>query len=154
AAALGVTAKFPRIVPESVGEEAKKAMAPFLKALKPGTVEQAYFAKRNDAKAAAADVLSACQAAAEEMSQTAAGFEKSDEPLRVLAVTRKLSVESQCRQIDQTDGLRRDLEVCKKKAKSADCRVACAKAKGRIDEGLLAAAFVPMTEEVGTLCKE
>jgi hypothetical protein len=152
ATAAGATAKIPHVEDAAITEEAKKAIAPFLKALKPGTAEQAYFAKRGDAKAAFGAVSSACQAATDEVSTTASGFEKAERPLRLVAVTHKLSLESQCRTLEATDGLKKDFEGCRKKIKTSDCKVVCAKVKTRVEEGLPAALFKPMEEEANKLC--
>ena len=118
----------------------------------PSGEEQAYFAKRGDAKASFSDVAAACQAADDEVSATASAFEKADEPLRLVAVTHKLSLDSQCRVLGETDGLKHDLEGCKKKAKTTECKVVCSKVKTRIEDGLPAAAFASMPDEVTAIC--
>lgn len=154
AAAAGAAAKFPRVAADSITEEANKALAPFLKALKPGPAEQAYFAKRSDAKATYADVSAACQSAADEMAKVMAIYEKSEEPIRLVAVTHKLSIDSQCKSLDATDGLKRDLDGCKKKAKSIECKTACAKVRTRIEDGIPAAAFATLEADANAICEK
>jgi hypothetical protein len=154
AAAAGATAKFRRIAPDAITDEAKKAIAPFLRALGPGPTEQAYFAKRSDEKASFDDVVGACQAAADEAAKVGAAFEHADEPIRLVAVTHKLSLDSQCRVLNETDGLRRDLADCKKKEKSTECKVTCSKVRTRIEEGLPAAVFAHLEEDANRICKE
>jgi hypothetical protein len=150
--AAGSAAKFRRIAPDAITDEAKKAIAPFLRALGPGPTEQAYFAKRSDEKASFDDVSSACQAAADEAAKVGAAFEHADEPLRLVAVTHKLSLDSQCRVLNETDGQRKDLADCKKKAKSTECKVVCSKVRTRIEEGLPAAVFANMEQDANKIC--
>jgi hypothetical protein len=152
ATAAGAAGKLPRVAPEAVTEEAKKAISPFLKALKPGPAELAYFTKRSDDKAAFNDVLSACQAASEEAAGMAKGFEHADEPLRLIAVTHKLSIDSQCHTLEATEPMRKDLSDCRKKAKSSECKVVCAKVRTRIEEGLPAAVFATLEADADTIC--
>ena len=152
ATAAGVTVKVPRVSPEAVNDEAKKAIAPFLKALQPGPAEQAYLAKRSDEKASFSDVFAACQGAADEAAKVGAAFEHADEPLRLVAVTHKLSIDSQCRALEATDALRKDLGDCRKKAKSTECKAVCAKVRTRLEDGLPAAAFASMSADTDTIC--
>ena len=81
-ATAGVTAKLPRVGPEAITEKAKQAIAPLLNARGPGPVEKAFIAKRSDASATTADVLSACQAALAEAEMTAGLYERRDDALR------------------------------------------------------------------------
>jgi len=154
AAALGVTAKYPRIAPESVTDEARAQIAPFLKARGPGDKEKAYSEKRADPKATAADVIGACQAAQGDASSAASTFEKADEPIRLVAVTRKMAMDSQCRKLEEVDNLGHDLHDCRKKAKirTLECKIVCGKAKNWIDEGFPAAAFAPIEKDYGDIC--
>jgi hypothetical protein len=152
ATAAGASAKFPRVAPEAITEEAKKAVAPFLKALKPGPAELAYFAKRSDEKASVSDVAAACQTAVDEMTKVSAGYAQADEPLRLVAVTHKLSLDSQLRVLNETDSLQKDLGDCKKKAKSTECKVVCAKVRTKIDDGLPAAAFASLPKDADAIC--
>lgn len=152
AAALGVTAKYPRVAPESVTDEAKAAMASFLKARGPGANEKAYADKRSDAKATASDVIASCQAAQADASTAAQTFEKADEPIRLVAATRKMSMDSQCRKLDEVQSLGKDLDGCRKKAKSTECKIVCGKVQNWIDEGLPAAAFAPIEKDYADIC--
>jgi hypothetical protein len=155
ATAAGVTTKIPRVAPDAVTDEAKKAIAPFLKAKGPGPAEQAYIAKRGDAKAEFGDVSAACQAADDEASQVAAAFEKAEEPLRLTAVTHKLALDTQCRILGETDTLRHDLADCKgKKAKSTECKIVCSKVKTRVEEGLPAAVFATLQQDADKICEK
>jgi hypothetical protein len=152
AAAMGVTAKYPRIADDAVTEEAKTAMATFLKARGPGNNEKALVEKRNDPKASPADVIAACQAAQDDANNAASTFEKADEPIRLTAATRKMAMDSQCRRLGEIDGLSKDLAGCKKKPKSADCKVVCGKMKIWVDDGYPAAAFTPVTKDYDEIC--
>jgi hypothetical protein len=156
ASAAGSAVKFRRIAPDAITDDAKKAIAPFLKALGPGAAEQAYFAKRSDPKATVDDVSAACQTAADEAAKVMAAFEKADEPLRLVAVTHKLSLDSQCNAITATDSLRKDLaDVCKgKKAKSVECKTTCSKVRTRIDDGLPAAVFATLEQDANKICEK
>jgi hypothetical protein len=153
-AAAGVTAKFPRVAPESVTPEAKAAMAQFLRARGPGAAEQAFMTKRADPKVTVADLTSACEAASGEAGDVAAVLEKAEEPLRLVAVTHKMSLDSQCRALTTTEGLRKEVEGCKKNAKTTECAIVCGKAKVRLEDGIVAAAFSPFEKEVADTCKE
>jgi hypothetical protein len=152
--AAGASTKIPRIAPESVTEEAKKAMAGFLKVKGPNPAEAALMAKRADPAASTADVITACQAAADEADAISKQFEKAEEPLRLVAVTHKMSADSQCGQLTAAETLRKELGDCKKKAKSSECKIVCAKTKGIIDDGLPAASFEPMTKEYAAICEK
>jgi hypothetical protein len=152
ATAAGAAGKLPRVGAETVTDEARKAIAPFLKALQPGPAEQAYFAKRADTKASFNDVLGACQAAGEEAAGMGKAFEHADEPLRLIAVTHKLSIDSQCRTLEATEPMRKDLSDCRKKAKSSECKIVCAKVRSRIEEGVPAAVFATLEPDADTIC--
>ncbi|MCC6559286.1 MAG: hypothetical protein IT372_40705 [Polyangiaceae bacterium] len=151
-AAAGAGVKLPRVAPDSITDEAKKSLATFMKVRGPGPAEAAYIEKRADEKIAVADLISACQAAAEEAGATQSAFEKADEPLRLIGVTHKMSVDSQCNGLNGTDALRKDLEGCRKKAKSSECAIVCGKAKNILDEGVPAAAFTPLEKDYADIC--
>jgi hypothetical protein len=152
ASAMGVTAKYPRIAPESVTDDARNAMASFLKARGPGANEKAFVEKRSDPKVAPADVIAACQSADDDASAAAQQFEKADEPIRLVAATRKMAMDSQCRRMGEIDALAKDLAACKKKPKSADCKVVCGKTKIWVDDGFPAAAFAPVAKDYEEVC--
>lgn len=145
--------KLPRIAPESVTDDAKKAIASLLKTKGPGPAEEAYIKKRGDAAASAADLSTACQAAQAEVDAIAAQFEKADEPIRLIAVTHKMSLDSQCHKVEAAEGLRKDLEGCRKKAKSTDCKIVCSKVKAQLEE-LPAAVFSTLEKDHPEICKE
>jgi hypothetical protein len=156
AASSPAAAKVPRIVPESITEDAKKRIAPFLKAKGPTAADKAYVAKRNDPSASPDDVFAACQASAEDADKAAKAFDKADEPIRLIAVTRKMSMDSQCNALTATSNLAKEVKDCAtpKKAKTVECKLSCSKAKQRIEEGLPAAAFKPLEKDVADNCKE
>jgi hypothetical protein len=154
AAALGVPGKYPRVAPESVTEEAKTAMASFLRARGPGPNEKAFVEKRNDGKASPADVIAACESAQADAASAAMSYEKAVEPIRLVAATRKMAMDSQCRRLGEIDGLRKDLSDCKKKPKSADCKVVCGKIKIWVEDGFPAAAFAPVTKDYEDICSK
>lgn len=153
-AAVGVVGKFPRIAPESITEDAKKAIAPYLKAKGSSAAEMDYLAKRADPAVATGDLIAACQAAAGEAETVAKLFEKADEPIRLVAVTHKMSVDSQCNALNGAEALRRDLNACRKRAKSTECKIVCAKVKTVIDDGVRAAAFTPLEKEHAEICEK
>jgi hypothetical protein len=152
ASAMGIAAKYPRVAPESVTEEARTAMGSFLKARGPGANEKTFVDKRNDPKAAPADLIAACQAAQDDANAAASTYEKADEPIRLVAATRKMAMDSQCRRMGELDGLSKDLAGCKKKPKSADCKVVCGKMKIWVDDGYPAAGFTPITKDYDDIC--
>jgi hypothetical protein len=154
AGAMGVAEKYPRVAPESVTDEARTAMASFLKARGPGANEKAFVEKRNDAKASATDVIAACQAAQDDANAAAQSYEKADEPIRLVAATRKMAIDSQCRRLGEIDGLSKDLAACRKKPKTAECKVVCGKMKIWVDDGYPAAAFTPATKDFEEICSK
>src|SRR5262249_34685012 len=129
ASAAGVATKYTRIATEFVTEDAKKAIGPFLKARGPSAAEKAYVAKRSDANVAVADLVSACQAAADDAGAVAKAYDQADEPVRLIAVTHKMSLDSQCNALNSVDKMGKDVNDCRKKAKTPDCKIACGKAK-------------------------
>lgn len=149
----GAATKIPRIAPESITAEAKKAIAGFLKVKGPSPAEVTYLAKRADAAVSATDLIAACQAAAGEAEDIQKQFEKAEEPVRLVAVTHKMAVDSQCGQLNAAETLRKDLGDCKKKAKSTECKVVCSKVKAVLDDGVPAAAFVSLESDHATICK-
>lgn len=150
----GSTVKFPRVGPEAVNDEAKKDIASFLKAKGPGDAGKAYATKRGDASVSSADLSTACQSAMDEAAAAAQAFEKAEEPIRLIAVTRKMSMESQCGVLTAMETLKKDVNDCRKKAKTPDCKVVCAKAKQKVEDGIPAAAFLPLEKDVADICKE
>ncbi|MFO0590227.1 MAG: hypothetical protein U0441_21975 [Polyangiaceae bacterium] len=152
--AAGATTKIPRVEEASITENSKKAIAGFLKAKGPGPAETAFITKRTDAAASAADVIAACQSAASEAEATQRQFEKADEPIRLVAVTHKMAIDSQCNRLSTAEGLRKDVADCKKKAKSTECKVTCGKAKNMLDDGLPAATFEPLAKDYAAICEK
>jgi hypothetical protein len=155
AAALGVAGSYPRVAPESVTDEAKKAMATFLKARGPGDAEKAFVAKRSDSAVSPTDLSSSCEAAQAAAGDAADAYEKADEPIRLVAATRKMAMDSQCRRISEIINLSRDLGECKakKKMKTPDCKTVCGKVKNWVDDGFPAAAFAPLEKDYTDQCK-
>jgi hypothetical protein len=150
--ALGAPGKLPRVAPESVTPEVTTAMAPYLKVKGPTPAEKTYAQKRGDSSASVADVLSACQAAAAEVSDIANQFEKADEAIRIIGVTHKMSMDAQCNGLTTADAIRSEVEGCKKKKKSTECSIACGKGKNLLDEGVPAAAFASLEKDHAEIC--
>ncbi|MBI4952634.1 MAG: hypothetical protein HY908_11420 [Myxococcales bacterium] len=153
-AAVGGATKLPHIAPESITEEAKKVVAPLGIAKGPGTAEQAFFAKRSDPAASVTDVFNACQAASGEVAEIAARYEKAEDPVRITGAMHKMSIEAQCNKIQAADGLRMELDGCRKKPKTPDCKVTCGKARAAVADGVPAAAFAPFEKDVAEICKD
>ena len=151
-AAAGVAGKFPRVAPESITDAAKKSLAPFLKAKGESAAEVDYLKKRADPAVAVGDLIAACQAAAGEAETVAKQYEKADEPIRLIAVTHKMSVDSQCNALNAAEGLRKELGDCRKKAKTTECKIICSKVKAIVDDGVRAAAFTPLEKEHAEIC--
>ena len=154
ATAAGVTTKYPRVAPEFVTEEAKKAIGPFLKARGPSAAEKAYVAKRSDASVPVADLIAACQAAADDAGTIAKAYDQAEEPVRLIAVTHKMSLDSQCNGLNNADKMGKDVNDCRKKVKTPECKLVCGKAKALADDGVPAAAFTPLEKDVADVCKE
>lgn len=152
--AAGASAKIPRIAPESVTSAAKKSLDNFLKAKGSSAVDVEYVKKRSDPGVTSADVISACQAAVAEADTTQKQFERTEEHIRLIAVTHKMSLESQCGRLSGADTMQKDVAGCKKKAKTPDCKVVCGKAKAMISDGLPAAAFEPFAKEYAEICEK
>jgi len=150
--AAGGTAKLPRVAPEAVTDEARAATAPLLRARGPGAAEKAYVEKRADEKVAVSDLVTACQAAAEEAGGTAKAFEKAEEPLRLVAVTHKMALDSQCNGLNTAETVRKELQDCRKKAKSSECAIVCGKTKTIVDDGVPAAAFSVLEKDYADIC--
>ena len=147
AVALGVTAKYPRLAPESITDEAKAAIAPFLKVKGPGANDLAYYGKRRNPKATPAEVIAACQAAQSDAVENATAFDKSEEPFRLIG-TPQISMDARCRRLNEVQAVSLDLGGCRnrKKAKTAECKLVCGKAESALADGLPAATFAPLRE--------
>lgn len=152
--AAGAAKPVPRIAPASITADAKKAVDSFLRARGSGPAEATFVAKRADASAAVADVVAACQAAGSEAEATQKQFERADEPIRLVAVTHKMAIDSQCNKMNAAETLRKEVLDCKKKAKSSECKVTCGKAKVMIDDGVPAAAFESFPKEYAEICEK
>jgi hypothetical protein len=150
--AAGGTAKLPRVAPEAVTDEARAATAPLLRARGPGAAEKTYVEKRADEKVAVSDLVKACEAAAEEAGGTAKAFEKAEEPLRLVAVTHKMALDSQCKGLNTAETVRKELQDCRKKAKSSECAIVCGKTKTIVDDGVPAAAFSALEKDYAEIC--
>jgi hypothetical protein len=153
-AAAGITAKVPRVGPVSITEDVKKAMAPYLKARGPGQAEVAFAAKRADPQATVAAVLDACRAAATETEQVADTYKNADEPIRILAATHKMSLDSQCNALTAAETTQKEVTDCRKKPTTPECKISCAKAKTIMDGGIPAAAFVSLEKEHAEVCEK
>jgi hypothetical protein len=152
--AAGASVKVPRIAPTSITADAKKAVDSFLRARGSGPSEAEFVKKRADPAAAVSDVIAACESAASEAEATQKQFERAEEPIRLVAVTHKMALDSQCSKLKAADTLRKEVGECKKKAKSSECKISCGKAKVMIDDGLPAATFEPLAKEYAEICKE
>jgi uncharacterized protein YukE len=152
--AVGITAPIPRVGPAAITDEAKKAIAPYVKARGPGQAESAFFAKCADEKATITAVIEACKAAATETEAIADAYEKAEESIRVLSATHKMSVNSQCNALAATETVQKEVLDCKKKPTTPECKTACGKAKTILDEGIPAAAFASFAKEHAEICEK
>lgn len=152
--AAGAQKAIPRIAPGSITPDAKKAVDSFLRARGSGKAEAEFVKKRADPAASSGDVISACQSASSEAEETQRQFERADEPIRLVAVTHKMAIDSQCNRMTGTEALRKEVGDCKKNAKTPECKVACGKAKALIDDGVPAAAFEPFQKEYQEICEK
>lgn len=151
ASASGV--KFPRVGKEAITKEAEATTRQLVSARGPGADELAYRKLRGEAATKLEDLEAACQKADQEAEAAAQQHEKSDEPIRLVAVTRKMSMASQCKKLKTAAAARDAMEVCKKTPKSTECSVGCGKVKAVIDEGIPAALFGTMQKEYDEACK-
>ncbi len=155
AAAVGVTEKFPRVSAEFIGELGNKELAPLLIAMGIGAKsEDTYFAKLADEKAAVRDVYDACKTAETDAEGKTRELEKVNDELRKVAAVHEQTLEGQCVRLNRTDMTWQELEPCKKDTKKDECKLACGKARAIVKEGVPAAAFAKLADDVGELCKE
>ncbi len=154
ATAAGAGSKVPRVGKDGITKEGTAATQPLVGARGPGPAETDYRKKRNDPKAAYDDIDKACVAAEGEADQAAQQYENADEPIRLVAVTRQMSMKSQCKRLRTAAQARTDLEVCKKTPKSSECATACGKAQAVVDEGVPAAIFDSLKKEQEEACKQ
>jgi hypothetical protein len=152
--AAGAATKIPRLGPDAITAEAKKALGVLLRAKGTGASEAEYVKKRADPGAISGEVISACQTAASEAEETQKQLERVDEPIRLVAVTHKMALDSQCSKLGAAENLRKEVGDCKKKAKSTECKIACGKAKVMIEDGLPAATFEPFAKEYAEICEK
>ncbi len=154
ATAAGAGSKLPRVGKEAITKEAEATTKHLVNARGPGPDETAYRAKRSDPKATFDDLDKACGKAEAEADAAAQQYENADEPIRLVAVTRKMGMASHCKRLRTAETARSELgEVCKKKPNSSECAIACGKAKAVIDEGLPAAYFEVLKKDSEDACK-
>jgi hypothetical protein len=154
AAAAGASGKYPRVSPESITDDARNELTGLLKARGPGAAEKDYLAKRGDEKVPVADLYATCQAAVAEAGDVQSVMERADEPIRLVAVTHKMSLESQCNKLNNADVLHREVVACKKTPTKDECKIACSKAQAVVRDGVPAAALLVMEKDVAEICKE
>lgn len=152
--AAGAATKIPQLAQDSITAEAKKSLDRLLRAKGSGKAEAEYVKKRADPSALSAEVISACQAAAAEAEETQRQLERADEPIRLVAVTHKMMLDTQCSKLGQAETLRKEVGDCKKNPKTSECKISCGKSKNLIDDGLPAATFEPFAKEYTEICKE
>jgi hypothetical protein len=153
ASAAGSSAKFPRVGKDAITKEGEAATQKLATARGPGPEETAYRKVRGDAKASFDTLDAACQKAQQESDDIAVQYENADEPVRLVAVTRKMGMASQCKKLRTASAARTEMEVCKTKPKSTECAVGCGKVKAVIDEGIPAAHFEVLKKEQEDACK-
>lgn len=154
ATAAGAGSKLPRVGKDAITKEAEATTRHLVTARGPGPEETAFCAKRADPKATFDDLDKACGKALEEADAAATQYENADEPIRLVAVTRKMGMASQCKRLRTAETARTELnDVCKKKPNSSECAIACGKAKAVIDDGLPAAYFEVIKKEQEDACK-
>ena len=163
ASKAGATAKFPRVAPEFVTDRARESIKLFLQAKGPGPQEKKYLDSRRDPKAAPADITMGCDAAAQEAQVTMDLMAKSgNEDVRKVSAHHKAAVDGQCNRVKDSASLLGGLQTCKEREDDvkkdeelqAECKLACSKVKGRIDDGVRAAAFEPMGELYEYVCAD
>jgi hypothetical protein len=157
AKAAGVTTPFPRVAKEYINAKAKAEVAPFLKAIGDGPKEKVYFLALADAKRDGQSVIGACETAKAETDMALNEVKKVSEDLRKLAVHHKYAIEVSCNKLKVTASTIFALsEKCdlKNKAslKSPECMQHCSKAKGILNQGIPAAAFVSIEQEHKDRC--
>jgi hypothetical protein len=152
AAAAGVV-KIPQIVPEAIADESKASLDKFLKAKGPTAAEKEYEVKRSDPKLTPDDVIAACQAANSEAEAIADAHEKAEDALRAIAATHKMALDAHCGAVSAAETVRKELEACRKK-KTPECSISCGKAKAIVEDGVPAAALIPLEKEYPETCDE
>ncbi len=152
--AAGLTAKVPRVGPAAITDDAKKAIASYVKARGPGKAEAAFLAKCADEKATVSAVIEACRAAATEAEQIADGYEKAEESIRILSATHKMSIGAQCNALGGIEVAQKEVVDCKKKPTTPECSISCAKVKTVLDDGIPAAAFASLPKEYADTCEK
>jgi len=155
--ALGLAA-FPLIGEKgTVTEAAKKAIAPFERAVGPGKTEKDYFAKRGDSKVTAGELVMACQASAAEAEAVMRGFDGKNEDLHKVAAIHQQSLIAQCAKLGLADSVTQGIKDCHKEMKkpepSQECKLACAKAEALLKEGVPAAVFAGVEESYPAECE-
>ncbi len=146
--------KFPRVGKDSITKDAAAATRDLVSARGPGPAEAEFRKKRGDAKATFDEVDAACAKADQEADAIAQQYENAEEPIRLVAVTRKMSMASQCKRLRAAMAAREEMAVCKKKPKSSECAQACGKVKSVIDDAIPAAALASLPKEQEEACKQ
>jgi hypothetical protein len=123
-----------------------------LKARGPGKAEIDFGVKRADAKATVAAVLEACRAAATETEQIADTYERGEEAIRVVSATHKMAIGSQCKALEATEMVQKEINDCRKHPKTTECKASCGKAQTILDEGIPAAAFANFAKDRDDVC--
>ncbi|HHH27642.1 MAG TPA: hypothetical protein ENK57_04765 [Polyangiaceae bacterium] len=158
AKAAGATTTFPPLAEASITDEAKKLLAQYDEARGPGEQEKKYLAMRRDESAKPADLAAACDAAAAEAGATFNQYKASgNEELHKVSAHHKAAVDGQCNRVKEQAGTIEVLEACKKEEgapEEAECKLACSKAKGRIEKGIPAAPFERMKKDYEDVCEE
>lgn len=145
-AALGATGKLPRVAPGSITEGSNKTASMYLEAIGPHPLEIKVLAMLKDDKVNENELITLCESAAAEAVVIYMTFKGRDEDIYKLAVVHKFSIDGICNRLKAADGGLKMVRECKDKDfdKLPECRLACARAKTRINEGMPAAIFEPL----------
>lgn len=147
---------FPRVGDAAVTDAAKEAVQPFIDAKGPSASEAALLGKMSDPKASPDDVVATCEKADGEAKAVLKSVtDKGDTELEKVAAKHMIQVEAWCNRMKEMKGYLTDVKACEGQLdKNPDCKELCGKAKRRIKQGVLAAAFEPLPPLVEDVCDE
>ncbi len=148
-------AALPRIGDAAIDDKAKEEVALFIEAKGPNKGEKALLDAMKDTGKTPKDLLDGCEATMTELDGVIMKLERKPEDLKKVAIVHKEKVKSWCVRMKDMATILEALEgPCADKADTDECKQMCAKARRRLSQGTVAAAFEKLKKVRKDVCED
>jgi len=144
----------PRVDEKAIGDAAKAEVGVFLEAKGPNPAEKDLLAAMKDEGKQPKELLDGCEKTMGELDGVIMKLERKPEDLKKVAIVHKEKVKSWCVRMKDMASILDALEgPCKDNTDTDECKQMCAKARRRLSQGTVAAAFEKLKKVREEVCE-